>query len=85
MLVWISAGSRGFNCALYLYSTYVDGCVRLLVVENRSMKNCNKGHVLDHVEKVFEGKNSENNQFPFLITDTYAFIFEINYKVNKLF
>lgn len=49
------------------------------------MMNYNKGHVLDHVEKFFEGKKNEHNKPSFLVTDTYAFILAINCKVNKLF
>lgn len=34
--------------------------VILLVVANWSMTSCKKGNLLNHVEKVFEGKSSEH-------------------------
>jgi len=81
MLTQKSAGSRGFNCTLHLFSTDVDGCVALPVVANWNTTNCNKDHVLDHVEKVFGDKNSENSQPPFLVTHMYAFMLKIHCKV----
>lgn len=49
------------------------------------MTSCKKGNLLDHVERVFEGKNSEHKKPFFLIKETYAFLLEINCKANQLF
>lgn len=59
--------------------------VILLVVANWSMTSCRKGNLLNHVEKVFEGENSEHNKPSILATETYAFLLEINCKANQLF
>lgn len=78
MLLWNSRGSTGFtSTSTCVPQKLIVGI--LLVVANWSVTSCKKGNLLNYVEKVFEGKNSEHKKPSFLVTESYAFRFR-----NKL-